>query len=117
LDIIEKKVDREADLSKSKDHRSHTKKEEYRSAGRNHHHSTRHSVRREKFIPSLSHVRKHKRSFGVDEIQGDMRKIKPPSFNGEKKKDEDVKAWILGMGKYFQLHNYSSQVEGRIEIY
>jgi hypothetical protein len=35
-----------------------------------------------------------------------MNKIKPPTFEGEHKKDEDAKTWFLGMGKYFQLHNY-----------
>jgi hypothetical protein len=46
-----------------------------------------------------------------------MNKIKPPKFDGEHKKDEDVETWLLGMRKYFQLHNYSSHVEGRISIY
>jgi hypothetical protein len=46
-----------------------------------------------------------------------MNKIKPPTFDGEHKKDEDAKTWLLGMRKYFQLHNYSSHAEGRIYIY
>jgi hypothetical protein len=46
-----------------------------------------------------------------------MNKIKPPTFDGEHKKDEDAKTWLLGMRKYFQLHNYSSHAEGRIAIY
>jgi hypothetical protein len=46
-----------------------------------------------------------------------MNKIKPPTFYGEQKKDEDTKTWMLGMIKYFQLHNYSSHAEGRISIY
>jgi hypothetical protein len=46
-----------------------------------------------------------------------MNKIKPPTFDGEHKKDEDAETWLLGMRKYFQLHNYSSHAEGRIAIY
>jgi hypothetical protein len=46
-----------------------------------------------------------------------MNKIKPPTFYGEHKKDEDAKTWLLGMRKYFQLHNYSSLAKGRIFIY
>jgi hypothetical protein len=46
-----------------------------------------------------------------------MNKIKPPTFDGEHKKDEDAETWLLGMRKYFQLHNYSSHAEGRISIY
>jgi hypothetical protein len=50
-------------------------------------------------------------------LQGKLRKIKPPSFDGENKKGEDAEAWLLGMRKYFQLHNYSSNAEARIASY
>jgi hypothetical protein len=53
----------------------------------------------------------------VDELRGEMNKIKPPKFDGEHNKDEDAKTWLLGMRKYFQLHNYSSHAEGIIFIY
>jgi hypothetical protein len=50
LDIIEKKVDKEIESSKSKSHRSHAKRGEYKSVGIHHHHSPRHSVKREKVV-------------------------------------------------------------------
>jgi hypothetical protein len=53
----------------------------------------------------------------VDELKGEMNKIKPPTFDGEHKKDEYVEACLLGMKKYFQLHNYSSHAKGKISIY
>jgi hypothetical protein len=53
----------------------------------------------------------------VNELQGEMNKIKLPTFDGEHKKDEDGDTWLLSMIKYFQLHNYSSHAEGRIVIY
>jgi hypothetical protein len=53
----------------------------------------------------------------VDELQGELKKIKPSTFNGEHKKYEDAKAWLLGIMNYFQLHNYYSREEERIEIY
>jgi hypothetical protein len=53
----------------------------------------------------------------VDELKGQMNKIKPHNFAGEHKKDEDVETWMLGMRKYFQLHKYSCHAEGRIVIY
>jgi hypothetical protein len=46
-----------------------------------------------------------------------MNKIKPPTFDGEHKKDEETNTWLLGMRKYFQLHNYYAEVEWRIGIY
>jgi len=34
--------------------------------------------------------RREKRSSGVDELQGKMNNIKPPTFDGEHKKDGDA---------------------------
>jgi hypothetical protein len=54
---------------------------------------------------------------GRDELKGEINKIKPPTFDGEHKKEEDVETWLLGMKKYFQLQNYSTHVKGRIAMY
>jgi hypothetical protein len=116
LNRIEKKLFKESNSSRSKSHKSLEEKREVKSASRHHHHSHRHSHKRAGNGSSLSHARRYKR-FGVDELQGEMNKIKPATFDGEHKKDEDVETWLLGMRKYFQLHNYSSYVEGRIAIY
>jgi hypothetical protein len=117
LDIIEKKVDKETKSSKSKDHRSHAKNEEYSNFGRHNHYSPRHLVIRAHISPILSPIRKNNKRFWVDELQGEMNKIKIPTFDGEKMKDEDGETWLLGIRKYFKLHNYSSQAEGIIAIY
>jgi hypothetical protein len=117
LERIEKKMDKETESRKSGSHRSHDERRRTKSVGRHHHHSPRNSTRRTHSSSSPSPVRKHKKKSGVDELQGEMNKIKPPTFDGEHKKDEDVETWLLGMRKYFQLHNYSSQEEGRISIY
>jgi hypothetical protein len=53
----------------------------------------------------------------VDELKGEMNKIKHPMFDGEHKKEEDVETCFLGMRKYSQLQNYSSHAEGRITMY
>jgi hypothetical protein len=50
-------------------------------------------------------------------LQGELRKLKPPNFDGENKKGEEVEAWLLEIRKYFQLHNYSSNLEARVSIY
>jgi hypothetical protein len=117
LNIIENKLDKESGSSKSGSHRSPDEKRRTRSVSRHHHHSPRHSNRRTHSSSSPSPVRKHKKRSGVDELRGEMNKIKPPTFDGEHKKDEDAETWLLGMRKYFQLHNYSSYAEGRISIY
>jgi hypothetical protein len=50
-------------------------------------------------------------------LQGELKKIKPPNFNGEHMKGEEAEAWLLEMKKYFQLHDYPSQVEAIISTY
>jgi hypothetical protein len=90
LDIIEKKLDKENGSSKSGSHRSPEEKGRSRSVSRHHHHSPRHSNRRAHNSSSPSPVRKHQKRSGVDELRGEMNKIKPPTFDGEHKKDEDV---------------------------
>jgi hypothetical protein len=116
LERIENKLDKESGSNKSGSHRTPKKKGRSRSGSRHHQHSQKHSHRRAHSISSPSPVRKHRRS-GVDELKGEMNKIKPPTFDGEHKKDEDAETWLLGMRKYFQLQNYSSHAEGRISIY
>jgi hypothetical protein len=116
LEIIEKKLDKESGSNKSGSHRSPDEERRERSGNRHHQHSQRHSKRRPHNSSSPSPTRNHRRS-EVDELKGEMNKIKPPTFDGEHQKDEDVETWLLGMRKYFQLHNYSSHAEGRITIY
>jgi hypothetical protein len=104
-DRIEKKLDKKSGSSKSGSHKSPEEKERLRSGGRHHYHSQNHSHRRSHSSSSPSPIRKHRR-YGVDELKGQMNNIKPPTFDGEHKKGEDVETWILGMRKYLQLHNY-----------
>ena len=41
----------------------------------------------------------------------DFKKAKPPSFDGEIKKGEEAKAWLLGLKKYFRVHDYSENLK------
>ena len=43
--------------------------------------------------------------------------IKPPTFNGETEKGEEAEAWLSGMKKYFQIHNYSNPLKESMAIY
>jgi hypothetical protein len=116
LNRIENKLDKESGSSKSGSHMPSDEKRKDRSASRHHYHSPRHSnkIPHSSSIPSP--IRNHKGS-GVDDLRGEMNKIKPPTFDGEQNKNEDAETWLLSMRKYFQLHNYSSYSEGRISIY
>jgi hypothetical protein len=107
LNRIEKKLDMESGSRKFGSHRHPDEKRRTRSFSRHNHHSLWHSKKRSHKSLSPSPIRKHKGS-RVDELRGEMNKIKPPTFDGEHKKDEDAETWFLGMRKYFQFHNYSS---------
>jgi hypothetical protein len=115
LERIEKKLDKESDSRRTGSHRNYEGRRS-RSVDRHHHHSRGHSKRRTHDNSSPSPTRKHRRS-RVDELKGEMNKIKPLTFYGEHQKEEDVETWFLGMRKCFQLHNYSSHVEGMIMMY
>jgi hypothetical protein len=65
----------------------------------------------------VSRLRHQRRKQEVDSLQGELRKLKPPSIEGEGEREDDVKAWFLGIKIYFQLHKYSSNLEARISTY
>jgi hypothetical protein len=67
--------------------------------------------------PKVSPVRHKRRKKEVDSLQGDMRNLKPASFEGDREREDDVEAWFLGLRIYFYLHNYSSNLEDRIATY
>ena len=50
--------------------------------------------------PEMSPVKHLKRRHMKDELQGELRQIKPSTFDGENK-GKDAEAWLLGMRKYF----------------
>ena len=75
-----------------------------RSASRCHgHHSPPYSERNfyasEDPVSSLevSPVKHQRRKQEVDSLQGELRKLKKPSFDGERERKDDVKAWFLGL--------------------
>ena len=52
-----------------------------------------------------------------EEISREFKKIKPPTFNGETKKGEEVESRLSVMKKYFQMYNYSNKLKDRMAIY
>jgi hypothetical protein len=47
----------------------------------------------------------------------EFHKAKPLTFDGEIRTSQEAKAWVLGMLKWFQLHNYSEELKTRVTIY
>jgi hypothetical protein len=116
LERIERKLEKESDTRKTGSHSTPERKIRLRSGSRHCLHSPKNSIKEAHSNSSPSPTRNHQIS-GVDELKGEMNKIKPPMFDGEHNKEEDAKTWLLGMTKYFQLQNYSSHAKGRIVMY
>jgi hypothetical protein len=116
LERIEKKLEKGSDRSRSRSVRTPEGRRRSRSGNRHYHLSLNHSGKETHSSSSPSPTRKHRKS-RKDELKGEMNKIKPPKFNVEHKKEEDVETWLLGLKKYFQLQNYSAHAEGRIAMY
>ena len=53
----------------------------------------------------------------VDHLEGEFKKIKRATFDGESIIGEEVEAWLLDIKKYFQVYNYSSNMKVRMAIY
>jgi hypothetical protein len=47
----------------------------------------------------------------------EFKKSKPASFDKEIKKGEETKAWLLGLKKFFRVHDYSENLKARIAIF
>ena len=52
-----------------------------------------------------------------EEISREFKKTKPPIFNEEVEKGEEVEAWLSRMMKYFHIYNYSDKLKARMAIY
>lgn len=50
-------------------------------------------------------------------LSNEFKKAKPPTFDGDVKKPEDAEAWILGMNKFFELHEYTNNMKFIITIF
>lgn len=47
-------------------------------------------------------------------LSDELNKVKSPIFNGELKKPEDAKAWLLGIKKLFELHDYTKNIKASV---
>jgi hypothetical protein len=60
---------------------------------------------------------KKKKRHSHSSLTKEFKKAKPPTFDGEIKKEEEVEAWLLGLRKYFRVHNYSKNTKAKISIF
>ena len=78
------------------------------------HHNGRHSssTTRRRY-----HHHHHRRKRERDHMPDEFKKVKPPTFDGVMKKYEDAKAWLLGMKKFFRIHNYYENMKAKVATY
>jgi hypothetical protein len=50
-------------------------------------------------------------------LEGEFKKIKLATFDGESRTREEVEPWLLDIKKYFQIYNYSNNMKVRMTIY
>ena len=62
----------------------------------------------------VSVVMRQRRRIEENILQGELKKIKTLTLNGENRKGEEDEAWLLEMKIYFHLHDYPSRVEAII---
>ena len=46
-----------------------------------------------------------------------FRKIRGPTYEGEVNTGDNAEEWLLGMSRYVQVHNYSSEMKACLAIY
>ena len=49
------------------------------------------------------------------ELQGEFKKLKPPTFDGES--EEAVEAWLLIIKRYFQVYKYDDNLRAHLAIF
>jgi len=49
------------------------------------------------------------------ELQGELKKIRPSLFEGDS--EEVTEAWLIVMGKYFQIYEYTEKIKARLAVY
>ena len=64
--------------------------------------------------PSPERQQKRKRDENV--LQGELRKLKPPTFD-EEKSGKVAEMWLQEAKNYLQLHDYSHNQEARIVVF
>ena len=89
LEIIEKKLEKGSDTSRSRSVRTPEGRRISRSGNRHYRLSPKHFGKETYSSSSSSPTRKHRKT-GRDELKGEINNIKPPTFDGEHKKEEDA---------------------------
>jgi len=59
------------------------------------------------------HPYRNDRGYFLDEFK----KVKPPTFDVDMKNLEDAEAWILGINKFFELHDYTNNMKAKVVIF
>jgi hypothetical protein len=60
---------------------------------------------------SHSQRRRNRRKHSKSHDPQEFKKYKPPTFDGEIKKGEEVEVWLFVLKKYFRVHDYSENLK------
>ena len=68
-------------------------------------------------IQALLLIREKKKKHHRNRSRDELKKAKPPTFDSEVKIGQEAEAWLLGIKKYFQVHDYSGNMKARVAIF
>ena len=66
-------------------------------------------------IPSSHKIKRNRHH--RDRSRDEFRKAKHPTFDGEVKIGQEAEAWLIGIKKSFQVHDYSRNMKARVAIF
>ena len=107
---LQRKIDSGRGTSRQEGSKSSTRRRRRNSSGSS---DSEESSRDTSSSPHKRRRIKHHRDLSQDEF----RTAKPPTFDGEVKTGQEAEAWLLGIKKYFQVHDYSGNMKARVAIF
>ena len=110
LTDLQRKIDSRQSTARVEGSKSSTRRRRRTSSG------SSNSEESNRDSSSSSHKIKRKRHHR-DRSLDEFKKAKPPTFDGEIKTRQEDEAWLLGIKKYFQVHDYSGNMKARVAIF
>jgi hypothetical protein len=68
-------------------------------------------------VSSYSQRKRKRKNHSKSSMPNEFKKSKPPTFDGEIKKGEEVEAWLLSLNKYFKVHEYYDNMKAKVSIF
>jgi len=68
-------------------------------------------------VSSESQRNRKRKKYSKISIPEELKKANPPTFDGEIEKGKEAEAWLLGLKKYFKVHDYYENMKAKVTIF